>query len=66
LLLAGETRLFEVRGATSGAGSFPPGSAFRVAKGTNVRLLFKVRNLGPPGETQGANALIYFVPTRDN
>lgn len=68
-LLHGDTRLFMV-GGDAGAGSghalFPTGAGYRVRKGETLTLVFSVTNLGPPGESRGASALLYFVPVAGN
>jgi len=43
-----------------------PGTGFRVAKGEALTLRFRLNNAGPAGPTQGATALIYFVPVAGN
>jgi hypothetical protein len=66
-LLHGQTRLFMV-GRSGGASeaSFPAGVGYRVRKGETLTLVFRLTNGGPPGETHGASALLYFVPVEGN
>lgn len=67
-LFIGQTRLFEYfegRGAISVA-SFPAGTGFVLRKAQRLTLRLRVANSGPDSETQGAGALIYFVPVEGN
>ena len=67
-LLHGNTRLFMVAGAggSTDHSFFPAGAGYRVRKGETLTLTFRVTNGGPPGETHGAGALLYFVPVEGN
>jgi hypothetical protein len=67
-LVHGNTRLFMVGGTDGSADHafFPAGAGYRVRKGETLTLTFRVTNGGPPGETHGAGALLYFVPVEGN
>jgi hypothetical protein len=66
-LLHGQTRLFMVGGQGGAAHAlFPAGAGYRVRKGEALTLVFRLTNFGPPGETHGASALLYFVPVEGN
>jgi len=62
MLRAGDVRLFEGRGVLAGPVFFPSGSGYRLRKGERLTLRLALTNSGPPAESRGARALIYFVP----
>jgi hypothetical protein len=69
LLRHGGTVLFY--GSYGGANSpnpafYPEGHGYRVPAGEAVTLRLKMANTGPPGQTSGAEALVYFVPVEGN
>jgi hypothetical protein len=43
---------------------YPGGTGFFVRRGDSVTLRLRVTNTGPPGDTHGASALVYFVAAR--
>lgn len=45
---------------------FPSGSGYLLRKGETLTLRYTIRNTGPPGQSQGAGALVYFVPVEGN
>jgi hypothetical protein len=69
VLLVNDVSIFHVRtGDVGGANPafLPGGAGYRVRPVDKVRLLYVVTNTGPPGDTRGAGALIYFVPVEGN
>jgi hypothetical protein len=66
-LAAGATTLFVgTRGADPQQTPvfYPAGTGFFVRRGDSLTLRLRVTNTGPPGQTHGASALVYFVPAR--
>ena len=64
-LMAGATTVFLApRASLEGLkpAFLPSGTGFLVRKGETVRLRLQINNSGPPGESRGARALIYFHP----
>ena len=45
---------------------FQNGAAFRLQKGEEIVLRYRLTNTGPPGQTNGAHLLIFFVPVEGN
>jgi hypothetical protein len=68
VLRHGETRVFVADGTQTrqNPSFFQGGAGYRVLKGERLTLRLRVTNLGAPGETHGASALIYFVPVEGN
>lgn len=68
LLRHGDTVLF--LGPKGGAGTentaFLPGLGYRLQANEPLTLRLTITNTGPAGETQGARALVYFVPVAGN
>ncbi len=68
ILLADDVRLFHMRAGDLAANPafFQNGSAYLLRKGQTLTLRYALTNTGPPGETRGAGALVYFVPVEGN
>lgn len=74
LLLLGpnEERVFQARATTNpnalpvGMMFFENGGAWKLGKGRQLRLRYRVHNTGPAGSHYGASALVYFVPAEGN
>ena len=70
MLLAGKTALFQTRTGDAipmdNPTFFQNTAAYVLRKGERLTLRYHVVNTGPPGETSGAGALIYFVPVEGN
>lgn len=68
-MFAGTTRLFEVAAADAPASNpsfFQNGAGFLLRQGDKLTLRYRLTNTGPPGQTRGAGALVYFVPVEGN
>lgn len=69
LLRHGDTVLFY--GSAGGSNSpnpafYPEGSGYRLQAHEPLTLRLKMANTGPPGQTAGADALVFFVPVEGN
>jgi hypothetical protein len=67
-LSAGGVRLFYFVQGDSAANNtgYPAGTGYLLRKGERLTLRYRLNNLGPPGETKGAGAVVYFVPAEGN
>jgi hypothetical protein len=67
-LLAGGVRLFYfVQGSSvTNNTQYPAGTGYLLRKGERLTLRYRLVNLGPPGDTKGAGAVVYFVPAEGN
>lgn len=68
VLMAGDIRLFTIRSGDLVANPtfFTNGAAYLLRKGKAITMRYKVVNTGPPGQTNGASALVYFVAVQGN
>ena len=69
LLMHGETILFFGPSAGAAAGNpafYGEGAGYKVLAGESVKLRLRITNEGADGETQGAQALVYFVAADAN
>ena len=67
-LMAAGVRLFFFVQGQQGANhtGYPAGTGYRLRKGEALTLRYRLVNMGPPGETKGAGALVYLVPVEGN
>jgi hypothetical protein len=67
-LLDGETRLFEYVDGHLALNQtvFPAGTGYLLRKGRALLFRYRITNTGPPAETRGASALVYYVPVEGN
>jgi hypothetical protein len=68
ILMVDDVRLFHMRKGDLAANPafFQNSGAYYVRPPQTVKLMYVVTNTGPPGETRGAGALVYFVPADGN
>jgi hypothetical protein len=69
-LMHGETQLFFVKGGgaapVENPAFFGAGAAYRLRKEDTLELRYRLVNTGAPGQTNGARALVYFIPVEGN
>jgi hypothetical protein len=67
-LFAAGVQLFRFAQSDSAANdtAYPAGTGFLLRKGEGLTLRYRLENMGPPGETKGAGAIVYFVPVEGN
>ena len=67
LYVSGVRLFYFVQGdAAANHTAYPGGTGYLLRKGEKLTLRYRLVNLGPPGETKGAGALVYFVPVEGN